>query len=75
MRKESAVKRIAIVLAAVAVIAGAGLNGHMTAEAARKVKTQMMEITCPHCHKYITIDVLKDDVECTKCHSNIHIDG
>ncbi len=58
MKKGSAVKRIAFVLAAVAVIAGARLNGHMTAEAARKVKTQMMEITCPHCHKYITIDVL-----------------
>ena len=66
------VKRIAMVIAAVAIVAGAGISGHMTAEAA---KTQMMEISCPHCHEYITVDVMQDDVECTNCFENIHIDG
>ena len=66
------VKRIAMVIAAVAIVAGAGVNGHMTAEAA---KTQMMEINCPHCHEYTTVDVMLDDVECTHCFENIHIDG
>ena len=66
------VKRIAMVMAVVAIVAGAGLSGHMTAEAA---KTQMMEISCPHCHELTSVDVMQDDVECTHCFENIHIDG
>ena len=66
------VKRIAMVIATVAIVAATGINGHMTAEAA---KTQMMDISCPHCHETTTIDVMQDDVECTHCLQNIHIDG
>ena len=65
-------KRIVMVFVVATFVAAVGLNGHMTAEAA---KTQMMEISCPHCHKYTTIDVMQDDVECTECLKNIHIVG
>ena len=66
------VKRIAMVIATVAIVAATGINGHMTAEAA---KTQMMEISCPHCHELTEVDVMQNDVECTHCFENIHIDG
>ncbi len=66
------VKRIAVVIAAVAMVAGASANGHMTVEAA---KAQMMEISCPHCHETTSVDVMQNDVECTHCHESIHIDG
>ena len=66
------VKRIAMVIATVAIVAGAGISGSMKAEAA---KTQMMEISCPHCHEITSVDVMQDDVECTHCFANIHIDG
>lgn len=66
------IKRVVMVIAAVAVVAGAGINGHLTADAA---KTQMMEISCPHCHELTSVDVMQDDVECTHCLGHIHIDG
>ena len=66
------IKRAAMVIATVAIVAGAGISGNMTAEAA---KTQMMEISCPHCHELTIIDVMQNDVECTHCLENIHIDG
>ncbi len=66
------VKRLAMVFTLVAVIAVASLNGMLKVEAA---KTQMMEISCPHCHENTTVDVMQDDVECTNCFVNIHIDG
>lgn len=65
-------KRLAMVLAVITIIEVARFYGGMTATAS---KTQMMEISCPHCHETITIDVLLDDVECPKCLKNIHIDG
>ena len=70
--KKTFVKRVAMVVATMAIIAGAGLNSHMTAEAA---KEQMMEICCPHCHENVTVNVMLDDVECTHCLENLHIDG
>lgn len=72
MKKGNMVKRIAMVLTVVMFVAGTGLGGHITAEAAR---VQMMEICCPHCHENITIDVMRDDVPCPRCIANIHIDG
>nr|WP_155833280.1 DUF2614 family zinc ribbon-containing protein [Butyrivibrio sp. WCD3002] len=65
-------KEIVMIVTAVAIVLGSGLNKHMTAEAA---KTQMMEISCPHCQELTTVDVMQDDVECTHCGEHIHIDG
>lgn len=72
MKGNMMVKRLAMVMAAAAIVTGAGFSGHMTAEAA---KTQMMEISCPHCQELTSVDVMLDDVECTHCFGNIHIDG
>ena len=66
------VKRLVMVLAATILVAQTGLNGHMTTEA---TKTQMMEMTCPHCHEITTVDVMQDEVGCTHCHDIIHIFG
>ena len=65
-------EKMVMIVTAVAIIAVSGLIRYTTAEAA---KTQMMAISCPHCHEYITVDVMQDDVECTHCFENIHIDG
>jgi ribosomal protein S27E len=65
------VKRIVMVIAVLTVVAIAGISGHITAEA----QVQYMEISCPHCHELTTVDVMQDDVECTHCLENIHIDG
>ncbi len=70
--KMTFVKRAAMVAIMVAITAGIGIGTHLTVEAAR---IQMMEICCPHCHENTTVNVMEDDVECTCCHSNIHIDG
>lgn len=72
MREGNMTKRIAMVLTAITIVAGTGLHSHMTAEAA---KTQMMEISCPHCQENVTVDVMQDDVECTHCMEHIHIAG
>ena len=66
------IKRFAMVMAVASFITATGFNGNLTKASA---KSQMMEISCPHCHEYITIDVLLDDVECPQCLKNIHIDG
>jgi ribosomal protein S27E len=65
-------KKMVMIVTAVAIIAVSGLIRYTTAEAA---KTQMMAISCPHCHELTTVDVMQDDVECTHCHAHIHIDG
>ena len=72
MTGNTIAKRIAMVLAVVAIIAVTRFYGNMSVTAS---KSQMMEIACPHCHEVITIDVMQDDVECPDCYKNIHIDG
>ncbi len=66
------IKRIAMALAVVTVVAAASGSDHMTVEAS---KTQMMNITCPRCHKTIEVDVMQNDVQCEHCLEHIHIDG
>ena len=72
MKGNEITKRLAMIVAVAAIVIATVLNGQMTA-AARKV--QMMEIACPHCHGFVTINVLLDDQDCPQCHENIHIDG
>ena len=66
------IKRIAMAMAVVAIAVAASGSDHMTVEAS---KTQMMNITCPHCHETIEIDVMQNDAQCTHCLEHIQIDG
>ncbi|SEL86715.1 hypothetical protein SAMN04487770_11966 [Butyrivibrio sp. ob235] len=73
--KNTMFKRIAMVLAVVALVSGSAFNRENIKVEAEETNVQMMEISCPHCHETITVDVMKDDAPCGHCHENIHIDG
>ena len=72
---KTMIRRIAMVLAVMALVSGVAFNRQNIKALAEETNVQMMEISCPHCHETTSVDVMQNDVECSHCFENIHIDG
>lgn len=44
-------------------------------ETVHEAQAQMMEISCHHCHRNITVDISRDSAVCTYCHEVNRFDG
>lgn len=69
------VKKSIMIFAAASMVFGTHLASGGPINEAPVANEQMMEISCPHCHDNITVNVQADHVECSSCHTDIELFG